>query len=574
MEKYEKEIIQEINKKWHHDIKKIDGEWVEKTVEKYQKTRDEDLLLKIIHNYSIFKHIWAKAFSQYLSKDIEGGELLHDEIVWASTLKFSMASSRKPYGKAFNAYVVSSLMNQLKNFNNVRQSARNAPKIRCPACGEEVAQIDRKHLEHLIDFKRYKKTFPGYSSVSHDGLVRCPATGDMVPRVTEQHLARAKARQPMTLSEFNNEYSSILPAMPVRCPITGSMMSRIPDDYPSKHGVSEQEFLKKYPDWEGYVTCPFTQRLLFKVTQQHLNDVMLRKGRKKPKVSTMGQFRYRYPRITSQVRQVKVMNPYTGKKVMELTPKMLAAAGTTLRRHLSDYGGIVLNKWYPNLIRCPFTGRKTHMIRTKDLDALGRTHMDFLKAVCRYPLRRYQVKCAIDGKWVDNIWDHLEGQKHHYSPPVTQDEFNLAHGQRQTRITVSTNAYVQGQGDGDSVFIADLFPGRTRAGVSRFEIEDSLLSVAKDDLDKAISKVVPDCMTIEDVYHVVCEKRKVKVPFKHRKTSDRALREILAKIIGGHDFELEPRSWDDNDHVTIIVPSKETIRNRLERLVKSSDIAH
>lgn len=91
--KIDKKVIQKIKsinqkKNWHHDIEYIDGEYVELVVEKYQKTKSEDLLAKILKNYEIYKMTWAKAFAPYLDNEIESGMALYDEIIWTSACKF------------------------------------------------------------------------------------------------------------------------------------------------------------------------------------------------------------------------------------------------------------------------------------------------------------------------------------------------------------------------------------------------------------------------------------------------------------------------------------------------------
>src|ERR1039457_683178 len=109
----DKSIIAKIKgtRHWHHDIQYIDGKFVEETVKEFQLTSNEDLLVKIIDNYSIFRGTWSKAFAQYLDGDIDSGGLMHDEIVWRAAFKFNREKSQKPDGKAFNAYVVSALLN-------------------------------------------------------------------------------------------------------------------------------------------------------------------------------------------------------------------------------------------------------------------------------------------------------------------------------------------------------------------------------------------------------------------------------------------------------------------------------
>jgi hypothetical protein len=57
----QKKVIKKIKatKHWHHDIQYIGDQFVEEVVKEFQRTNDEDLLTKIIDNYSIFRGEWA-----------------------------------------------------------------------------------------------------------------------------------------------------------------------------------------------------------------------------------------------------------------------------------------------------------------------------------------------------------------------------------------------------------------------------------------------------------------------------------------------------------------------------------
>ena len=51
------------SKHWDHDIKFVDGKFVEERVKEYQNSKDQDLLIKIIENYRIYRPLWARIFA-------------------------------------------------------------------------------------------------------------------------------------------------------------------------------------------------------------------------------------------------------------------------------------------------------------------------------------------------------------------------------------------------------------------------------------------------------------------------------------------------------------------------------
>lgn len=565
----DKKVMAKIKKNWHHDIQYIDGRFVEDVVKQFQETNDEDLLNKILDNYAIFKNVWAKAFAQYLDGDLEAGLLMHDEIVWRSAFKFNRAKSRKPDGKAFNAYVVSALLNQLKNQRNAKMSHKNHPRVLCPICNEEVYQIDHKHLKHSVDLDRYRKMFPNYPLVSTDGRTHCPITGDRVAAVTEPYLNRLN--KSYTVAHFMAEYHSILPKMPVVCPVSGSELSEVSNAYPAQimPGYTPEAFLEDFPNFAGAFSCPFSGKKLLEMTQEHLNSVLGQDG--SVGARTLAQVAESFPNFTDQVRQVSVVNPYTNKRVPEITLAMLAAAGTSWKEHMEKHAEVWLEKYYPGMVTCPFTGRKTHVIKKSDLAEIGKTPWDFYAAVSKYPLKKFQVKCGLCGEWVDNVWAHLEEKQHSYAQSMTVNEFESMYGTYATKVVIRTNSYVQND-SGDSIHVADLFPEQVEK-VDFLEIEDSLLEASQDDLDRQIAKSIRGSSTVEDIFFSSAEIKVVNVPFEFKSGMTKAVRDAVRDGMSVTDFDLAKPPVEGSSEVTIMVPSRDTIRRRLARMIEASDLA-
>src|SRR5258708_36134018 len=96
---------------WSHDIEFVDGEYIEDVIDEYQKTGNEDLLVKIIKNYMVFKNTWIRAYSLYCDSDPDSAILAYQESIWKSAIKFNMTKAEKRKGKPFNAYCVSTCLN-------------------------------------------------------------------------------------------------------------------------------------------------------------------------------------------------------------------------------------------------------------------------------------------------------------------------------------------------------------------------------------------------------------------------------------------------------------------------------
>jgi endogenous inhibitor of DNA gyrase (YacG/DUF329 family) len=563
----EKQIVQKIKKSkhWHHDIEYIDGEFVEVVVMRYQKTGDESLLAKITGNYEIYRGLWAKEFCKYLDKEVEAGEAMHDEIIWNASIKFNRNKTVKRDGKAFNAYYVSACLNQLKNFRNAMMSHKNHPRIKCPICGEEVFQIDAAHLRHHYDLDRYRRDFPNHPFSSLDGMVVCPIIGERLVEITESYLNRIewpdKSKGYYTLLDFEAEYGSTVPKGPFTCPVTGLRLNTM-SNYPGgiASGYSATKFIDDFKDFKAIFQCPFTGKKMLEMTQEHL-DIVLDQVPCPRK--TIADLLALFPNVTTKAKQAMVENPYTGQMVPEITLSDLVSAKTTVQEHLGKYMKHALDKWYPVQFKNPFTGKNTKQFKRESLKKLKKTSYDFFLATSQYPLKKWQVKCAICGDWVDNVWTHLESPSHSYSKNTTTEEFAMSFQGYPTKATISTNSFYESD-SGDSVHISDLLSKKTKS-VEPLDIEDSLLSVATDEVDKRIAGCIKNCRTIDDVFHMSAVKKKIKLKGKNVNTRD-----AIAEILGDDDFDLANHSGGE---VEIMIPCRDTIKKRLVRLYQSSDLA-
>lgn len=566
----DKKILESMKrtKHWDHDIQYIDGRFIEDVVKEFQQSKDEDMLLKIVGNYRIFRATWARAFAPYCDNDLEAGEAMHDEIIWRSAARFDMSKTRKPKGKAFNAYVVSALLNSLKNHRSAKMSHKNYPRVLCPICNEEVYEINEKHLRHSIDMERYKKMFSKYPLVSLDGMVTCPHTGESVFEITESYLNHRGGVY--GVDDFRLEYEHLMPKLPFRCPITLIDINEpLTSEFPGMilPGYTEDQFVKEFDEYPGIIECPFSNKKLLEVTQGHLDKVI--KQNDEGRRYTLDMFLNEYPNATLKAKRVDVLNPFTGQKVPEITPEMLRAAGTNVKEYLEENAEIYLDKWYPTLITCPFTGRKTRQIRRADLDRLDKTVFEFYHAVCKNPMRKWQVQCGACGDYVDNIWTHLDRKVHGYAEASTLEEFQKTYGSCATRVIVSTNSFFVND-SGDTVHIADLF-AKSFKDMTPMEIEDSLLKAADTELDHKIANAIRTSQTLEDVCHLSAEHKVVMVPVGVPPGRSRAVKEAIRKHTGIEDFDLvEPPAASRK--VQIMIPSRDTIRARLLKMIELSDI--
>ena len=192
---------------------------------------------------------------------------------------------------------------------------------------------------------------------------------------------------------------------------------------------------------------------------------------------------------------------------------MLRQAKTTVKEHLEKFATIVLDKRYEKSFHCPFTGRKVRIVKRESLEKLGITPHEFYQATCKYPFRKFRVKCAICGKWVRNVGDHLEEAKHTYAAPMTPNDYERKFG-GPTRNIVMSKTFIEDD-EGERTHFADLV--RTDEGESPCSLEDildmsSLFSkFAEDDLDDKIINAINDATSMADVIERTVEKRIVKL---------------------------------------------------------------
>lgn len=569
--KTEKEIkdqMAKIQKRYHHDIKYIDERFVEDVVADYQKTKNEDILLKIIGNYQIFANTWAYDFAPFCDNDLESGEAMFKEVIWRCAKSFNIEKTKKEKGRAFNAYLISGLCNRLKNDRSANRSQKHAPRCICPICGDRVVQVEAKHLTHVIDLDRYRRTYQRYPLVSTDGFVTSPLTGEPIDKITDAHLNYVN--KSYTVEDFKRDYSQILPKFPITCPATFMSLRSISAKYPSliQTGYTEKKFIEEHPDFAGIITCPFSGRKVLEVTQEHLDKVLGQRANT-PRIGWT-LFNRKFQNATLKARPVKVFNPYTKKMVKEITPEMLAAAGTTIMDHLSAFQTIQLDTVYPDKVTCPFTGRSTRRIKRSDIEALDRTPIEFSMACCKYPLKKWQVKCAICDKWVDNIWSHLENVKHTYASPMSMEDFEKSYGIGATKVTVSTNSFFEND-SGDSVHVGDMLI-KTLKSIDPLELEDSLLRASLDDLDTKIAHAMRNFQTIDDICDVVSEKHTIRLRGPFQTGGSREVRELIRERTDCEDFDFSEPPRIGDRKVEVLIPGKETIKDRLRRLVQLSDL--
>jgi hypothetical protein len=524
-----------VKSNWQHDIRYIDNEFVEVVVERYQESGDEGLLAKILHNFSLFRNRWAKDFAPYLDNGLEEGGNLYDEMVWKSAVKFNMAKCKKKPGKAFNAYLVSALMNTLKNLkNNIHGKG---PRITCPVCGDRVTMLDKTHLGHAMTMERYAKTFRGYPVSSWDGKVTCPYTGQRVESLTLAYVNRVAGRY--YASEWEREFGH---EGPLECPVTGMTIDCPMPDYPAllAPGYTAEDFMEDYPDFPG----------------------------------TMADFKDSFPNITIKAQRANVVNPYTKKRCPEITFEMLRAANTTVKEHLQRFMTIVLDRRYEKSFNCPFTGKKVRIVKSETLEKLGVTVHEFYQATCKYPFKKFKVKCGVCGKWVNNIGEHLESSKHTYAKAMTPSEYERKFG-GPTRNIVMSKTFVENE-DGERTHIADLV--NTEAEESPSGMQDildmsSLFSkFAEDDLDERIIAAINGATSMADIIERTIEKRTIKLRRAYSGQSKPELRKDVKDSTGISDFDLDEMPRVRRRAVTLTLPSRNTIVSRLRQMASRASI--
>jgi uncharacterized Zn finger protein (UPF0148 family) len=438
-------------------------------------------------------------------------------------------------------------------------------QVKCAECGEWVDNVWEHVGNHGMTLDSYVERFPKHPLVSVDGTVPCPISGKPIREITQAYLNRQIGRY--TVEDFKSEQESL---SVVICPVTKMEIKKVDNAYPAaiKQGYTPEEFLADFPHFDGAIICPFSGKKLLEMTQSHLDAVV---NQVKSDPILMSDLAVKFPNYTFQATKVPVTNPYTGKKVSEITLSMLAAAGTTWKEHMERFSEIWLDKYYPGMVTCPFTGRKTHVIKKEAIQAMGKTVWDFYAVVCRYPLRKYQVRCGLCGDWTDNIWSHLEAKNHSFAKSMTINEFEGMYGTYATKVVVRTNSYVEND-SGDSIHVADLFPDDSEK-IDFLELEDSLLDVSHDNLDEKIARSIRGASTLEDIFYAAAEIRQVSIPFEFKGGMTKATRTAVKDALGVVDFDLAMTPAEGANSVSVMIPSRDTIRRKLARMIESSDLS-
>jgi hypothetical protein len=552
---------------WSHDIQYIDGTFVEDVVTKFQAATDEEegrvLLSKIFRNFDIFMNEWANIFAPWVDAGLPDGRNRFFEVLWKSAEKYAHEKTKKRKGKAFNAYFVSALINTEKNLRSLR--GRN-PLIRCPVCEEDVQMINDSHLLHLYDVDRYCKTFVGYPLSSWDGMVTCPFTKARVGELTEAYVNRVAGGYSAAdwLMDFDRSRG------PFPCPVTGLLVNPDSSWYPGilAKGYTEEEFVSDFPDFPGIIECPFCSKRMLRMTDEHLAS------HAKDRIS-LDTLKRDLPNITIRARPVKVTNPYTGESVDEITLDMIRAAGTTVRDHLERYHTIKIGHRRKKPFFCPFTGKPTYTMKKERLVRLGRTPYEFYQATCQFPLRRFQIRCALCGEWTDNIGAHLDEAKHAYALPVTFEEYKKSYGGK-TRNSVQAMSFVEHE-DGERTSAVDAFTEGARCDIDCLQdlLDMSMVFTrfARDALDRRIIESMNGATSLVDVCDRCVEKRAVTLDAPYEGEGVTALAREIKKL-GIKDFDVFAPPAEGGVDAFIVEPSRTTIFKRLRRMASRASKAN
>jgi len=104
-------------------------EWLEDMVRRYLQAKGEEkdhILAKILAYFRESRSMWGREFAHRLPGldcfpvSTEDGEQVFDLVLLRAMDNFSHAKCLKTPGKAFNAYLVSALLNCLKNLKHWR----------------------------------------------------------------------------------------------------------------------------------------------------------------------------------------------------------------------------------------------------------------------------------------------------------------------------------------------------------------------------------------------------------------------------------------------------------------------
>jgi hypothetical protein len=164
---------------------------VAKSVLRYQRARMETLKAsrKILKIYGEFRPKWDSTFAPYLD-NAGHWESVHDDVVLMALSKFT---SERPegmtlssYGRNFKAYLVSTLINRLKDLRNKHRDRQQAIsgnpfQVMCPVC---------RKIHELK--KRVRDSHPGNGLLPLNGVNR--VTSQRSPEERQQRRGQVVLR--------------------------------------------------------------------------------------------------------------------------------------------------------------------------------------------------------------------------------------------------------------------------------------------------------------------------------------------------------------------------------------------
>jgi len=191
------------------------------------------------------------------------------------------------------------------------------------------------------------------------------------------------------------------------------------------------------------------------------------------------------------------------------------------------------------------------------------TPSHFYMATCRYPLRKFKVKCAICGKWVENIWSHLAEAKHKYADSITPSEYEENYGSRSRNFMVVRTA-IENE-DGENTKLTDLVPAKEHNPDIVMDLQHSLGKIATTKLDKKIASVIKSCRTLDDIVDQTVERKTLCLSRPFSEDEEEAIKDVIEGSIGTKDFDIE-RPSEGSLLAKVVIPSKRTVYGRIKEL--------
>jgi hypothetical protein len=88
-------------------------------------------------------------------------------------------------------------------------------------------------------------------------------------------------------------------------------------------------------------------------------------------------------------------------------------------------------------------------------------------------------------------------------------------------------------------------------------------------LDLGIATKIADCHTLDDLFYLICETKKVSITASPSCSKAEIKKKV--KSLGYEDFDVDMEK-SESGVATIIIPSRATIKNRLEEMGKESGL--